>query len=446
MAFTPIVTVNVSRTIAPAPLTLQRTGAIVSQGGTTLGAGESALLTQLSDLTPLLPAPAAITSLTWLASVVTVTTTAPHGLPIGEDVTVTIAGAVPAGYNGTFVATATTTTAFTYPLVADPGAETTPGTFVNGQRNEVTAAATQFFSQGRTTAVYVLELGPGDAAAGIADLGAYITANPLKYYTYLTPRNWDFDAQADLIALAKQHESNTGLVYFYVTVDPANIDNWTPLIDGVYVGVKSAVLMQQNETILPLEFDAAALMYRILSQNPSNTNKVPPTAFAYMLSTTPLDATGPTLTELKNRNVNYIGTGAEGGIANTIVYWGTTGDGRDIAYWYSIDWVQLNIQRDLANAVINGSNNPINPLYYDQPGIDRLQARAQATMDRGITYGLVLASVETRVQAVPFIQYTTDNPADFPIGKYAGLSVSYTPNRGFKEIIFNVNVTDFITA
>jgi hypothetical protein len=34
-----------------------------------------------------------------------------------------------------------------------------------------------------------------------------------------------------------------------------------------------------------------------------------------------------------------------------------------------------------------------------------------------------------------------NNPNDYGIGRYAGLSASYTPMRGFVEIIFNINVT-----
>src|ERR1700677_4188504 len=95
----PIVVVAISITVAPAPATLQQTGAMISQGGTNTSPGTLSLLTQLSDLTPLLHAGAAITSLTWTSSVVTATTTVAHGLPSAETINLTIAGAAPTGYN-----------------------------------------------------------------------------------------------------------------------------------------------------------------------------------------------------------------------------------------------------------------------------------------------------------------------------------------------------------
>ncbi|MXE01577.1 hypothetical protein FQZ98_27505, partial [Escherichia coli] len=87
--------------------------------------------------------------------------------------------------------------------------------------------------------------------------------------------------------------------------------------------------------------------------------------------------------------INYVDTGAEGGISNTILVKGVTSDGNDMTYWYSVDWVQINVDMQLANTVINGSNNPINPLYYNQDGIDRLQQVAQAVFNTGVSYGLV---------------------------------------------------------
>ena len=67
-----IVNLSVSQTVAPAPNNLQRTGAFLSQGGSTLAKNGTQLLTQFSDLLPILNGSIAITSITWAAGVVTV--------------------------------------------------------------------------------------------------------------------------------------------------------------------------------------------------------------------------------------------------------------------------------------------------------------------------------------------------------------------------------------
>lgn len=432
-----IVTVNVTRTIAPAPSTLQRTGALVSQGGTTLTPGTTSLLTQESDLTALLRAAVTTTSLTWNTGTVTVVTTTPHGIPSGTTVQGTIAGVSPAGYNGTYPCTYVSATSFTYPLPSNPGAATVQGSFTPYAVSELQKMVNTFFAQGNAVAVLVLELGLDADADNIAALDAYITANPETIYAFLTPEAWA--NQATFITMAGDYTSNTAKTYFFQQMSQSNYNDFT--------NIKSIFgLVPSPDEATASRFPTAAPFYKLLNYNPSNTNRVTPFAFSYLFGVTawPNLNNGPLLTAFKTQNVNYVTTGAEGGISNTILKWGVTNDGRDMTYWFSVDWVQINIQRDLANAIINGSNDPINPLYYDQNGIDRLQDKAQGTMDRGITYGLVLAGTG-KVNAVPFNTYVADNPSDFPIGKYSGLSTSYTPNRGFTEIIFNVNVTDFIT-
>jgi hypothetical protein len=163
---------------------------------------------------------------------------------------------------------------------------------------------------------------------------------------------------------------------------------------------------------------------------------------------------------------NYIGTGAEGGMpTNTILFNGLTMDGRPFNYWYSVDYVQINAKLFIANAVINGSNTTINPLYYKQDGINRLQQALVGMMGSAITAGLVLGSIvqleldiislgnvlssgryngQVVINAVPFVPYSIANPTHYRQGIYNGLSVTFTPLAGFRSITVDINVTDFV--
>ena len=426
-----IVTVNVSQTIAPAPSQLQRTGAFISQGGTNLSAGSTALLTQYSDLAALLTPSLDIQSLAWSGGVVTVTTVNNHGLASGSTTSITIAGAAPTGYNGTFTGTSTGLTTITYPLSLNPGSATVTGTLTWGSVTELQAMATTFFAQGNACSVYVLELGVGSAAAGVTALTAYMADPTIQFYSYLLPNTWASESTA--VTMATNKNATTAMTYVWVTTSLATYANWS--------GNKSVVMLLQDVTAPVTEFSLAGPFYKALNYNPSNTNKVAPFAFQYLVGVTAFTGSRTTQQLLKTANCNYVGTGAEGGISNTLILWGVTADGRDFTYWYSVDWIQININLSLSNAIINGSNNPINPLYYNQAGINTLQKVAQGTVNSGISFGLVLAPAT--VQAVPFATYVTDNPSDYSTGKYAGLSLTYTPARGFTQIIFNVNVTDF---
>lgn len=429
-----IVNIAVSQQVAPAPVTLQRTGAFVTQGGTTLTAGTSAILTQMSDLTAILAGSIAVTAMSWSGGIVTVTLAGPHGIPSGDTLQGVIAGVTPAAYNGTFNVTYTGANTFTYPLVSNPGAVTVQGRFTLENVQELVAMATTYFAQGSLTAVYVLELGTGNPTQGVTALTAYIISPTLRFYRYLLPADWAGESTAS--ALANTYSSPEALTYFHPTVTLGNYTPWSTL--------KSVHAFVQATNAPVTEFSAAAEFYRMLNYNPTNINKITPLAFAFLYGVTPLNPTPTQQTQLKAAKLNYVDTGAEGGISNTILKWGTDMAGNDGTYWYSADWVNLNAHLMLANAVINGSNNPQNPLYYDQNGINRLAAVAQGVLNNGVTFGMITGA--PIVTAVPFSVYVAANPSDFPAGVYNGLAVTFTPSRGFTSITFFLTVTNFAAA
>jgi hypothetical protein len=86
----------------------------------------------------------------------------------------------------------------------------------------------------------------------------------------------------------------------------------------------------------------------------------------------------------------------------------------------------------LAAAVINGSNNPTAPLYYNQAGINTLQKVLQSTVNNGISFGMILSPAT--VTAIPFVTYTAQNPGAYAAGTYGGLACTFVPARGFTAI------------
>lgn len=538
----PIVSVNVNVLAAPTPATLQKTGAFISQGATNTTPGTKSLLTQLSDLTPLLKGALALTSLAWSGGVVTATAAAPHGLTNGDTLPITIAGETPAAYNGTFTATVTGASTFTYPLASNPGAQSVAGVYTLEDVAELTAMATTFFAQGAQQSVYVLELGSGNASDGVTFLTAWIAANPGVFYSYLVPRYWD--GNASFLTMLSQFTGTTKKTYFFVT---SSLQNWQ-----LYGAYKSAIVMIEapaygvwpanvltalsqsggdgtattttahgvvpgqyftlsgntpaawNGTYLALlgttgstlkfavsssigaesvlgslaasqyssagvpatELSHAADFWVTLNYKPSSANRVTPLNLSYLFGVTafPTQGNAALLSALNTANINVVGTGAQGGISSTILIGGNVMDGKPFNYWYSVDWVQINVPRNITAALIAGANNPQNPVYFNQPGINGLQQVAVSTMNQGITNGLVLNPVKVTtlnaldfqtaldadtfsgfsvVNAEPFADYVAENPADYPAGVYDGFSIDYTPLIGFESITVNISVSQF---
>ncbi|HHL2710446.1 TPA: hypothetical protein ACQ39K_001965 [Yersinia enterocolitica] len=434
-----IVTVNVSQTIGAIPSNLQQMSAIISTGATLHNPGVPVLITQNSEITDLVQNAISSLEAESTSDGADVILTLPAGVIIGRDpgseIDITISGCSPSVWNGTFTATLVSPSSLTWsvPDTSLTGEPTTLGVFTIAGSDELITAVNTFFAQGNSVGTYLLELGyqEGGIKDEVTALKTYMEEPIKRFYAYLVPDVWD--KNTDFITLTKLYTSNEAMQYFFVlTAMPTNTNYITP-----YDNIKSVIAI--NDDTYPTTNAAAAAMWNLVSASPSQINKVPPMAFRFLQAVNANKAKASILNTMTKNNINYVGTGAEGGIANAILIKGVTSDGNDMTYWYSVDWVQINVDMMLANAVINGSNNPINPLYYNQDGIDRLQLVAQGVFNTGISYGLV--NGPTTVNAIPFRTYVKDNPNDYGIGRYAGLSATYTPMRGFVEIIFNINVT-----
>ena len=459
----PIVTVQVSTVMGPVPNNYQQTGAIISRGGTNMAPQQIALLTEYSDLAPLLFPGGAISAITWALGVVTVTTVAPHGLTSGVSYMIDVEGCAPVAYNGIHSCTITGTSSFTFPLVTNPGAETTLGTWTSYRATLLSYSVRSFFNQGRGQSVYVLELGAGITNADEIDaLQTWIDNNPLSFYGYLVPVQWD-GVHADYIPFLEGFQNNEAMTYFWTTTTTSTYQYYAN------VG-KCVVLMIESPNAPATEDAAAAAFFWGLQFKATAITRVSPFCYKYVYGITPYPVknNGPLLKTLKANNVNYIRTGAEGGIAKTMIYPGTTADGNDyFNWWWTIDWVQINVNLNLSNAIINGSNNPLAPLYYDQPGINRLLAVNAQTMSSASEFGMVNGQVvqteyntskltaaiaageftaKCDCNAVPFIDYSVAAPGDYATGEYDGLSILFIPARGFVHVLVSVVASQLVTV
>jgi len=459
--FNQIVQLNVSQTVAPEPNQLQQTAAVVSMGGTEVPVGTMQYIASSADLADYITPPYDISAISWSAGVVTVDLTNSHGVPVGDTTTIVVMGVSPAAYNGTYTATALDANSLNYSLASNPGSSTVLGTAVIGNQVYMSAFDQTWWAQGNTQAgYYIYETGTLVPADVYTAVDTYIDQNPLTVYNWCFLTGMDSDASAGNTFFLL-YNSLTALVKFYMPVRASTYANW----EG-FNTLRNVFLMVQSPDAAPMyELDYAAFAQYMTAFNPSPTNKLPPSQYTFLDG---VNAYKPLPQSLINSfiddNINFVTTGAEGGITNTILVPGKNLDGTPANVAFSIDWVQIHMNEDLANAVINGSNNPISPLYYNQDGINFLQQVAVNTANRAISTGLALGQVISVsldpnefatnistgkyrgnfvINAVPFSIYTGQNPNHYASGIYGGLQASYVPQYGFETIIFNLNVTQF---
>jgi hypothetical protein len=464
-----IVTLNVSETLAPTPSRLQGTAAIVSMGGTTLSSGATQYIASSGELANYLKPAFSITSLAWATGIVTLVTTLPHGIPVGTTTTIivsgtTVGGSALNGYNGTFTATAADTTTLNYSVTNNPNpssATLVPGTVLLGPQIYLSAADATWWAQGNTqVGYYIFESASALPQTVATAVETYLTANPQTIY------NWGFLPGMDsdpthVEPLFLQNNALTALIKFYLPVSASTFASWSS-----YSTLRNTFIMIQSPgAYAPTELDVISFMQYMTAFNPTPTHKLPPSQYTYLNGVTAYSPLNNTLiNEFLAGNTNFVSTGAEGGISNTILVPGKNMDGTPANVGFSIDWTQINLNLSISNAVINGSNNPEAPLYYNQEGINTLQNVAGTVANLAISSGLalgqlLLTSLDPNtfatnvslgkyagyfvINAVPFATYVAENPSDYAQGLYGGFSAAYTPQYGFTQIVFNLNVTQF---
>ena len=177
-----------------------------------------------------------ITSITHVGAVATLTTSVPHNLITGNQITV--AGASPSAYNGTFIITVTSPTTFTYTMASTPGSNATVvgaytiAEYITGVDSQDLIHVNLFknrlyFTQKNSLKFWYL---PTDSIGGLAvefDLGGIARMGGFLQ----AMGTWTIDAGqgADDYAV---YATNNGEIIVYNGIDPSDVNNWA--LKGVW--------------------------------------------------------------------------------------------------------------------------------------------------------------------------------------------------------------------
>lgn len=176
-----------------------------------------------------------VSSITHVGAVATVTTSSAHGLITGNQVT--ISGATPSAYNGTFIITKLSNTTFSYTMASTPGSDATGGSYVvNYAITGIDSTKLVhvnlfknflFFVEVGSLRAWYLPVGQVAGAASQLDFGGYA-----RNGGYLQAMGtWTIDAGqgADDYAV---WVTNNGETIVYTGTNPASSTDWS--LEGIW--------------------------------------------------------------------------------------------------------------------------------------------------------------------------------------------------------------------
>ncbi len=434
-----IVNINAKVTQAATPSQLQQSGAIISLGGTSLTADTYQFTGDLATLNSLLTGSGNSTELGNMAS-----TFFAQGNVVGLSVLelgaqTTVDGAI-AALDTWITNNPDIFYAFLCPDSWGITIDEVGSIIINNSGSGYTSAPTITIAAptSGTTATATATIANGSVIeVTITDPGTGYTSAPAVTFsipTSGTTATGTANLSAAINVLAGKHASPSAKLYFFITTVTSEVAGYKPN-KSVFVTVKSP-------TAVSTEFQSAAMFYQWLVNLPGAANKLAPMAYRYLYGVTPWAKVGNSISinTILTGYGNVVLTGAEGGISTSAIFKGTLSDGEQAAWWYGIDWFQIQVKQALAAAIINGSNsNP--PLLYNQSGINSLQAVAQNVADSAVSFGCALSAT---VDATPFVTYTTQNPNDYNAGIYNGMSATVVGPSGFLTITFNLDAVQFV--
>lgn len=459
---------------SPAPTTMQQSGALISLGGTTITVGTYQFVGSLAEGTALLGTAGNNAELLNM-----LTTYFAQGSSVGVFILELGAAATPSqgvgllntwmtDNPGIFYAYETPASWDTFPAPNSPvltssSGGTLPATTYYVKTTYINSAGYESLTSQEVSlsvlADFVLDVASPVTASGAVSYNVYVSTttgketlqnnSPIAIGTSWTMPTTGLISGASpsltLSTLVNNYTSPSSTTYFVITTSVTNMLAYgTVNSSNEFSGYKSAILFVPSPNAQSTEFGASALLYAIMSNNPSSANQLAPFQYRYAYGLTPWPTIGQNanINTIINNNGNLIVSGAEGGVSNNIIFGGVAASGDQVSWWYGIDWTQIQMAQAITNSIINGSNSSA-PLLYDQTGIDTLEAVAQGVANNAVAFGCALSATVT---ATPFITYTQQNPSDYAKGIYKGFLATVVGQNGFLTITFYMDVVNFAAS
>ena len=360
--------------------------------------------------------------------------------PLGYPITLTTSGQYPGLFSGSYEMIPFSTTELYYlasdsVMASNRTGVTTLGIINDADAFMLSAMWRTWDNQNEARSEYltpwVLELGNGTLTQGIALLNDYITQNPDEFYAFVLPRGWYGQNLKNWL------DTQYGR-YFFVTSNTTFSD---------YGGLKCVASIAEPSTKQGDEYHASAYAYNLCNFVPE-AGRVNQLLYSGVYGLTPWDLNDAQQNLYTDLNISLVIAAPTGTSVPAMIIGGESMDGlpddnHDLSWWRSINYCEIECQKALESEIIEGSNG-VNPLVYNQTGIDRLRQRAQSVI-RG-AYKMGIIAEDSQVIAVDFQTYKAAHPDHWTLQQYNGLSVSVTPQRGFKSIILNLFITRSTTG
>lgn len=297
--------------------------------------------------------------------------------------------------------------------------------------------------------IYLEEHGTKDKdyTEKIEGLNTFITNNEFPCYIFLLPDGMGEDTTLGTTLFAKYSQLQN-ITYFFINYSGTTLNDYK--ISNVFMQVKNqkAAALFVNNTV---GSDLAALTAGLFASykfDLSDTNPASPFNYKTIKGIAKQPLTLPVRKQMIQDSVNYIDDVA----TQLVLMNGRYGDTYPIDYRYQWDLTSFQVAASLKQLILNGVNNPIYVIKYNQDGIDILKSRVKSVLNQMISQGCVTEYAERiesatgelvnigEVSCIDFRSYIASNPEDYENEVYGGISFYLRIGKYIRQVIMNVTL------
>ena len=244
-----------------------------------------------------------------------------------------------------------------------------------------------YFNYSGNRSVNVLELGQvsdtNTLQTQATQLDTIIKSGLHRSYMYLIPQSF-YVENSPIVSIMQEYTKETSAQYFMISTTS---DVTTDAVATQFKNLKSCFLVYDNSDTTQ-NINLAGSILGILASSKfdiSGNNKASPLNFKILQGFKFNPINRVLLNKLTQYPANFIFN--EVGYATIGNGRYTIGDAWD--YWYQWDLTQLALQQKITQLLINGVNNPVNVIRFDQQGIDIINASVKSTLSEYIQLGCI---------------------------------------------------------
>ena len=307
-----------------------------------------------------------------------------------------------------------------------------------------------YFNYSGNRSVNVLELGQVSETTTLqtqaTQLDTIIKSGLNRSYMYLIPQSF-YVENSPIVSIMQEYIKETSAQYFMIST---TADVTTDAVATQFKNLKSCFLVYDNSDTSQ-NINLAGSIMGILASNKfdiSGNNKASPLNFKILQGFKFNPINRVLLNKLTQYPANFVFN--EVGYATIGNGRYTNGDAWD--YWYQWDLTQLALQQKITQLLINGVNNPVNVIRFDQQGIDIINASVKSTLSEYIqlgcinTYAMALNPANNtliglnNINTIDFNTYISQYPDKYQNEIYDGISFYVLINRYIRQCILNITL------